>query len=134
MHVISTPQLRKVILLALELYLPQEVRRAQRMQAVYSGTVVRGDCNWEITQRIAVWDSAKKKWERPYTALSAWMAVDGSAYQPATPLAKEDIRGLLSDLDPVVDMVKEARLDAGLSYEQAVFVAHSTDTHTGSTD
>ena len=64
--------------------------------------------------------AAKGVHERPYTALSAWMAVDGSAYQSPNPLPKENITNLLEDLDPVMDRVKEDRLNAGLPFEQAV--------------
>ena len=101
----------------------------QRIHSVYSGTVVRGDCQWKIARRIVVWSVDNCRHERPLTALSAWMAVDGSAYQSPTPLPKEDIHNLLQDLDPLVDRVKEDRLNAGLSFEQSVFVAHATDVY-----
>ena len=121
--------LSSVLLCALERILPESVRQMQREHALYSGTIVRGDCQWEIAQRIVVRDEDAGAFLRPYTALSAWMALDGSSYQPATPLPKEDITNLLSDLDPLVDRVRHDRLAGGLSYEQAVFVAHCTDTH-----
>ena len=57
------------------------------------------------------------------------MAVDGSAYQAPTPMPKEDIHNILADLDPIVDRVKEDRMNAGLPFEQAVFVAHPTDSY-----
>ena len=120
--------LSSVLLRALKQILPRAVRLMQREQAMYSGTIVRGDCQWEIAQRIVIRDEGTATFVRPYTALSAWMAVDGSSYQPATPLPKEDIKNLLSDLDPLVDCVKHDRLAGGLPYEQAVFVAHGTDT------
>ena len=130
MSAIPRPKLlQRAILLALERYLPPVVRRMQRHQAVYSGTIVRGDCQWEIAQRIGVWNADTQKYDRPYTALSGWMAVDGSAYQPCTPLPKEDIQWLLYDLDPLVDRVKADRLAEGLPCDQAVLVAHCTDTH-----
>lgn len=122
-----TKVLRRFILFALEGFLPSVVRRMQRHQSLYSGTIIRGDCQWTLAQRIAVWNQQQKKWQRPYTALSAWMAVDGSAFKPATPLPKEDISNLLRDLEPVVDTVKENRLQAGLPFEQCVLGAHSTD-------
>ena len=121
--------IRKLVVLALEKFLPPVVRRMQRHHSVYSGTVVRGDCQWILARRIVEWDAEKKKYDRPYTALSAWMAVDGSAYQGATPFPKEGIHDLLLDLTPVVDRVKEDRLSEGLPYAQAVFVAHCTDSY-----
>jgi hypothetical protein len=91
----------------------------QRHVNVYSGTIVRGDANWQLADRIVA--------EPKYTALLAWVAVDGALYQPPTPAEREDLPSLLADLEPLVDRVKMDRLEAGLGQADACMVAHCTD-------
>ena len=80
--------IRSMLLSALEEFLPLVVREHQRHQSVYSGQIIRGDCNWDIAQRIVIWDPQLRRHTRPYIALSAWAAVDGSLYQEQTPMIK----------------------------------------------
>ena len=101
--------LRSVLCTALGKYLDQQVRRVQLHLNVYSASVVRGDGNWELAQRITVPKPGGTRKDRPYTCLLAWLGVDGALPQPPTPTNSEDITAILGDLVPLVAPTGTAR-------------------------
>ena len=95
---------------ALESFLGKVVEHMSKHLAVYSGSVIRGDGNYDVASRIVVRDGSRQT--RPYSVVLAWVLVDGSLLQPMVASKAEDIKDILLDLDPLVEKVKAARLDS----------------------
>ena len=97
----SIPRLRsmrRLLLLALQSYLPQLVRDMERVAHVYSGSGVRGDGHYKLATRIIAPDEETK-----ITCIYAWVSVDGSLLRPAAALPDEKMTTVLNNLDPLAD-------------------------------
>jgi len=87
--------LSAILTAALEPFLEKQVRKMQRYVNVYSGSGVRGDCNWDIAQRITRGTGERMS----LTALPAWLGVDGALLDFPMPQPREDIACLLQSLE-----------------------------------
>ena len=114
---------------ALENFLSLKVRHFRRLINVYSGSVISGDGHWRLAQRIIESVPGHRYPRRPWNVLIGWCFVDGALADVPRPAKGEAIEDLLLDLEPIVDDLREDRLENGLSPAEAVPVGHSTDSY-----
>ena len=65
----SGPAIRSILCRALYDFLKAKVREWRRHINVYSGSAIRGDGNFDIATRIAVYDPARQRFDRPFCDL-----------------------------------------------------------------
>ena len=125
----SPGALRKLALTAMTNFFETVVSFLQDHIAVYSGTIIRGDGNWDIAQRIRRHVPGQRYDEAPFSVLLAWLTVDGTLYSPPRTYPGEDIDYIEDDLTELVDRIKTKRLSAGLSMAESCPVVHATDSY-----
>ena len=114
--------LRPLLCRALLTFLEDAVRHMQRHINVYCGSIIRGDGNYELANRII--DKDKK---HPFTVILAWVGIDGALLRPVSPHPREDWPCISKDLGDMLDENKKDRLEAGMSLIECAPVAHATD-------
>ncbi|CAK0852894.1 unnamed protein product, partial [Prorocentrum cordatum] len=119
----SNDALRAFICDALENYLGPLVEHVRKHVNVYSGSVVRGDGNWDLAARV------RNDQGREFSVILAWIGVDGALLKPVIASKTEDLVDLLPDLDDVVSSLKRDRQEAGLGLAASAPICHSTDVH-----
>ena len=98
---------------------------------VYSGSCVRGDGNWDISQRLVQSSPAagSNGRFRPFSVILAWLGLGGVLLQPFTASHAENWSDLKSDLGVLISPIKTHRVEAGLSMAASAPVMHSTDSY-----
>ena len=117
----SNGALRAFICDALENYLGPLVEHMRKHVNVYSGSVVRGDGNWDLAARV------RNDQGREFSVILAWIGVDGALLKPVIASKTEDLADLLPDLDDVVSSLKRGRQEAGLGLAASAPICHCTD-------
>ncbi|CAE8598795.1 unnamed protein product [Polarella glacialis] len=109
------------------------VRQLRKLQFVYNGQGLRLDGNVKrakvIVRFLPPEPGMKRKLHRPFTCLLGFCGTDGSLLQPVVPLRGE----CWDDMEPVLETLLRdsvaARLQAGMSLEEAIPVFISTDSY-----
>jgi len=128
--VASVPRLktlRKFVRTCFGYFLEGVVADYQARLLIYSASGVRGDGHYDIARRIAIRTVGNRFPERPYTVLLAWCGVDGCLLKPPTPAVAEAFPDIQSDLEPLLRLIREVRLQANLSLLESSPVFHATD-------
>ena len=120
--------LRSISFLALRNFVEAAVLHMKKAVCVYSGSVIRGDGNYDLALRAAV-RREDGKWTRPYSVALAWIGVDGALLQPISPSRSEGIQDVLMDLRSLASDHKAARLQAGIPLACAPPAFHATDVY-----
>lgn len=119
--------LRSMLKVALGNFLDEAVARAQRLQCLYNGQVIRGDGNFKLAKRVCrpVWGTRFRL--RPFTVVLGWTGTDGSLLKPVTLKRGETLNAVVEDLAPLLDDIKAARLAADLPPEALVSAARAIE-------
>ena len=99
----------------------------QRRQFVYNGQIIRGDGNYSLSKSVvSMVDGARV---RKFTVALAWCGVDGSLLAPVSLAATESWPCIEADLKPLLQKIKQTRLEAGFSLEESLPCFHATDSY-----
>ena len=94
---------------------------------VYSGQGVRSDGNFKLPKRIGRLSLDKKYVVRDFNVVLGFCGVDGVLLKPVRPFAGETLKDIESELGPMLDRLRESRLQQGFSLDQSAPVFHATD-------
>ena len=119
--------LQKILRTALRHFLEDVVADFQARLIRYSASGVRGDGHHDIARRIVTRTAGQRFPDRPYTVVLAWCGVDGCLLKPPTPSGAEAFTDIQADLEPLLELIRTVRLQAGLSLMESAPVFHSTD-------
>ena len=96
----------------------------RRRQFVYNGQGIRHDGNYGLAKRIV-----QRRGESRRTVVIAFCGLDGSLLEPPVSRETEDWSDIESVLRPLLQDLKAARLNAGISLDLSIPVFHSTDSY-----
>ena len=119
--------LRSVLLTALAKVLQAQVRDVTAQVFVYSGQGVRSDGNFKLPKRIGRLSLDKKYVVRDFNVVLGFCGVDGVLLKPVRSFAGETLKDIESELGPMLDRLRESRLQQGFSLDQSAPVFHATD-------
>ena len=125
----SQDAMRSILRCALYKFLKEKVRQWRKHINVYSGSAIRGDGNYEIATRIAVYDPVKKTYHRPHTVILGWTSLDGCLLDVPRASRTEAIQDVIRDLEPVVDEISRDRMEQGMDLIDCLPASHSTDSY-----
>ncbi len=108
-------------------FVQKRVDIMQRRQFVYNGQIIRGDGNYSLSKSVvSMVDGARV---RKFTVALAWCGVDGSLLAPVSLAATESWPCIEADLKPLLQKIKQTRLEAGFSLEESLPCFHATDSY-----
>ena len=123
----ATQAIKNLLLHYFAGFVQKRVDIMQRRQFVYNGQIIRGDGNYSLSKSVySMVDGAKV---RKFTVALAWCGVDGSLLAPVSLAAGESWPCIQADLKPLLQKIKQTRLEAGFSLEESLPCFHATDSY-----
>ena len=123
----ATEAIKNLLLKYFAGFVQKRVDIMQRRQFLYNGQLIRGDGNYSLSKSVfSVVDGAKV---RKFTVALAWCGVDGSLLAPVSVAAGESWPCIEADLKPLLQKIKQTRLEAGFSLEESLPCFHATDSY-----